>query len=1448
MTRRGRRRLIFLFAVALIAAGSVFALREYRARAQARLEQQARIEGLERWSAGDYEAALAPLARSLTAEVDDREVLVAFADSRRRIPLPGGKHLREAAAAYEQALDIEPDDVETLRRLLGLYGRLGFPFEAVRTAERLLERSPDEVDALASLAALALRGEQEDRIATAVRDRVEPLIAGIGGDEVAAATFTRLGAGEGGDATLLTPPMARAWLVRGMAEALATIDPREPAWAALVLRAMDEGGATGPQLVAEARRWAERAPADLDARFDVLLAQVLLSEGRDEEAVAVATAALDRGAANGRVLSAVVRLLDELGREDDADRAIANARENHPDAAWPVAASIRRAWQRADFGEAESLLAAAGDRGLHGDLEIARWRALVATASGDRDRAAAAIDDLRAAADRTVEQASGDEREAARGRRDVGRAWADVLALRLDDDAPWTELVAAGERAVALAPDDPVLHFLVAEAYRSVGEDGLALRILEEVVERDRAWLVARMELAEVRIALGEPGAALADLLALTAERRLGLEPWRLLVRAWMAEDPRGTRVRLRGPDGTLLSRNDIVTDLAESRPDDARIQGMLARSLRLEGRDDELGILAARLQAREGAAPAVLLAVADELRRSGGARHVDDAVALVDRAESLGGDAAQVAVARAALAGGRGDVDAAIARLERALAAAEGDEARRDLAWRLAAVHVESGLDAGAAIDRLIELRPPAGEMLALLDLEATWRRPEVIAKLREHLDERLGDRSNRLELAEAAELAATTGTAGDAAAARAITIVRGVLDRDPDDVIALRLLAALLLEHVDAASGDAVRHLERLLELRPGDDAARRRLVRLLRVRGELDAARRTATAAAAGGDPAGIELAAELLAAIGDLEDAERRLARLDDAGLLEADGRVRRADLLRRLGRSDPARRTYESVLEDGPDPEALLGLATLVADERGLDAGLDLIDARWRADDGAGRRAARGRLLLASDRAEDAIPELEAAVAAALAADPDDAEVDVDRDLVGARMAAGDFAGAREAAERALERVPGDARLAALRDAAALALGEGDGGAVDPTLRELLRLDRLDPATPPSAADLAAARRLVEDRPLNPATWNTAITLHARAERFDEAIRLARRGAAALPAEPGVADLLVKLLLRTGRGDEARAAALDWRARIAAAPRPADVVLAAIALDDERPDDAITRLLPHRDRIVAASATAPADAMLLLTAAVAAGREDVARDVAARLVAASPPLATPAVRALATTEPERARRLLGSFAAPPFALASGWLEVARRSGDPADADRAAGFANAVAAAEVGPRRHAATLAMIDEAAGRLDDAERRYRDLLDADPDDVVVLNNLAMVLVRAGRSCGEAVRFAERARTLAPDVPGVIDTEVQALVCAGRAERAVEIATAALERTPGLPILRMATAEALLAAGRVAEARQAIDDLAEPEHPSDARRLAELRAALDARAAAGERP
>jgi tetratricopeptide (TPR) repeat protein len=68
------------------------------------------------------------------------------------------------------------------------------------------------------------------------------------------------------------------------------------------------------------------------------------------------------------------------------------------------------------------------------------------------------------------------------------------------------------------------------------------------------------------------------------------------------------------------------------------------------------------------------------------------------------------------------------------------------------------------------------------------------------------------------------------------------------------------------------------------------------------------------------------------------------------------------------------------------------------------------------------------------------------------------------------------------------------------------------------------------------------------------------------------------------------------------------------------------------------------------------------------------------------------------------------------------------------------------------------------AMLSHSTDEIEDAKKRYREILDLDRNAAIAANNLAWILAEEGKDLDEALRLAERAAEAAPDRPEIHDT------------------------------------------------------------------------------------
>jgi putative PEP-CTERM system TPR-repeat lipoprotein len=109
------------------------------------------------------------------------------------------------------------------------------------------------------------------------------------------------------------------------------------------------------------------------------------------------------------------------------------------------------------------------------------------------------------------------------------------------------------------------------------------------------------------------------------------------------------------------------------------------------------------------------------------------------------------------------------------------------------------------------------------------------------------------------------------------------------------------------------------------------------------------------------------------------------------------------------------------------------------------------------------------------------------------------------------------------------------------------------------------------------------------------------------------------------------------------------------------------------------------------------------------------------------------------------------------------------------------------------------------------------AEKQYQIALQAQPDNPVVLNNLAWVTGQLGKN--GAVELAERANKLAPNQPTFLDTLAMLLADRNEFARAIDLQTKAVGLQPSNPGLRLDLAKIYIKAGDRRRAKTELETL-----------------------------
>jgi cellulose synthase operon protein C len=150
-----------------------------------------------------------------------------------------------------------------------------------------------------------------------------------------------------------------------------------------------------------------------------------------------------------------------------------------------------------------------------------------------------------------------------------------------------------------------------------------------------------------------------------------------------------------------------------------------------------------------------------------------------------------------------------------------------------------------------------------------------------------------------------------------------------------------------------------------------------------------------------------------------------------------------------------------------------------------------------------------------------------------------------------------------------------------------------------------------------------------------------------------------------------------------------------------------------------------------------------------------------------------------------------------------------------SGNTPEADKMAANWTREHAKDVAFRMH-----LGDIATARKDypQAAQNYRSALDIQPNNPLVLNNLAWVSGQL--KAPKAIEYAEKANQLAPNQPPFMDTLAMLLADKGETAKAIELLRKALELSPQAGAIQLNLAKVLISTGKKDEARKELDALA----------------------------
>ncbi|MBL9118660.1 MAG: tetratricopeptide repeat protein [Phycisphaerae bacterium] len=1411
---RAKRRLtllgILLGSTVVAGAGSYAGVKWYRARQV----EAARIEGYAKFDAGDYAGALDHLSAYVAKNQNDADALLRLAKCRFEVNTSNRRNYVDAAHFYRAVLGLRPGNVEALNGLMDCYGELGYGPELLQVADDLLRIEPNNVKAIEVRMQLAgYRGAYEEAIAEARK--------------------------------------------------LIVLEPDSYQWRAFALESMRKKGDDLAIRLELLRGWMNEG--EKDGRYRLMLSSLLQESGDMAGAEREAREAANLGMPDSEMLGVLVDLLDLLELPDVVEQAIDKARAGGVPEADLVTMQIKRHWLAGRFEAAKQQLERVEKPDDALAIKLLRWTVLIAETEGDAVASDAAIAKLRA-----LYQASPATAEA-------GILWLDSIQASRDatGDRPFRPSVAMGllQRAIAANPKDTMLLMRAGDVSLRSGETDEAVRSFVKAFEGERRrWIAAGVRSASAYLAVGRTTEAF--LLARELSRRFPSNPSGFFVLAQTCDALAREGRSPSDVDPTLpreATASFILQLLYDKLGKNPVFAPPLIGTLVNDGEFDRARDLGDATIADPKASVEGLLQIAVLLADR---RYGDIPTRAIDAASSRAVDPLDVAIARAKVQIVRGDFSGAKLAMQGAISSATEPASRLRRA-ELFRIQAQAAIAAGDSdlSARLAEvLREGADDLESItfvLEQQATWDDEGLVHAAIARLSELIGETSPRTVLTNAARVLRFKRTVPQDVA-KSIQSVDAILASNGDSTAALVTLARLFSASQPPNLDQAVGYLKKAIELQPGRRDLYPELISHLQTIGNFADASKYLQQymGSAANDPSQSRMAAGLMIQQGQFLSAIPTLDRVARQTNTESD-RVALAEAERRAGRSAEAERAYRLAIE-GDDRSALsaLAYAEFLARAGRLD------DARAMIDEDAARTKpaltpANRAYLKARLELDFGDPALAApAVSEAVALAPNSPGVA----LLAARqkLAAGDAKTALEYARKGLAVTPKDQHLLAFVSSLLLAdpASRADSAqtldqlkAENPALGELLTIVKAcaapDGTVAPGPDQLAALNDLTSKFPGEPSIWTVAIELHVAAGKFEEAIRIARRGMTRLPTEPGPAEFAARLLLQERRTTDAREAARTWRTLAADSPIEPDLLISRIALIGGKPGEAVTTLRPYEERLKRDGLKAPESLGLYAAALLFDGKTEAALEaIKENLVkeAAVPNgerrLLTEWLRAIRTAPTTLAIDALGRSEAVVanddtghVALATEYVALARRKNATQALERARVHLQAISpqaqGAPIVQLLGADLAAIAGDVAGAssiyqgawegipapqreqlmrwagLDESSKQP--LMGARSIALFVSNNQASMLAKAGSDLDTAVTLVERALAMAPEDPSILETKAEVLLARKDLDGARKILTALLAMPSPSPSVRLTLARVELAAGRVEEARRMVD-------------------------------
>lgn len=1347
-----KRRLVFLVVGVVLAAAvlatAVLLLKQRRTR----YFMGQRETGMEAFQKKDYETAINSLAIYIGRYPDDAEAVYTLAQAQSSSDSPDGRHLAISAQLLKRFLDLQPARDDVRRELVLLYSRIGFSTEVIDFSKPLLEKKPDDVPVLVAnaKALIALRDFKRAITLSQQAIKLSPMEV-----EAQAATLELYGY------------LDRKAEILPHAIAILEGHPRDARAELLMMVAcVSLGELSADDKARISQLVARQYPPDAQEK-------VKFPDGTNEQPVNARSVAafFIRQAALHPVpdrffAQYMVWQLDRLRLPSEAADALDHFLKSEVDA--PMRRQlVRRFFELGRFADVEKRLADVKLRNAGVDLEMHAIKAISV-----------------AAMDRKADATQIAEQLAVIPNDRIAHAWSTILKQAVLAKGEPLEVVKATRDALDIQKTNPYLRYYLAEAYASLGERDLAIDSYRQVLAHAPLWPLPLVHLSRLCIEDGQTQLAL-DAARAAAELTFNPVTASNLASIWAAA---------LGKD-EALANSDLQRLLAvvqqavpgEERTLPVHIVALAKSGKRIEAEKALRDALASKPPPSES----LLLKLASASAEAGLGLE-DECYAQVEKQFGVTPDLAFIRAMKLAAAGRLAE---GATLLE---TAAKNASLSQKAPWRLALAHYyERNNDPRSAATWVALADDP--EMKANLNVQRTAIAASSVQSDRAFLLRTIdrirtitGEQAAGWRVARAKVfLAAESPSKADLD--EAAKLLGEVVSAVPSHLESRQLLAAVhsRLGNSDAAidqllaaqklkpqnitlmlelarlyqvKSDVVHareQIDRILNQIKGPDGQpepsrlqidpvrRRQLAAMLMAQGDsLLAAKVIENQAAPSTNPTDILMLAELHRRRNDTAKAEqlyRQALKSPNSAII-----VSAANFFAATGRKPEAERTLAGLsgLSIAPGEKELA-----YAEYYALHGTKEQATEQYRAAVKAGPgNSAAWRALVANHLINGRVDEAFAAASQAAAAIPSDKVFQ-----------------AFQVNTKELKTVAADRPFVPL--ILWILQERGDTNAA----LEAIRIGANATLTnqPPDA--IIAKLRPIADRFPGLAPLQTLLIMRClAADRIPDAVTLAQRSAKAVPASPEIAQLAAEVMATSGDYTQAIAFGKQWRELSLSNPLPADLFIAQMQIRLGNTNAAAESIAPYLQAAIANPDGFRDVVIMQARILLARGQHNEVADLLWPSVSRSADwrkvwfeliVSMGGNAAVATAWLDRVSQIIPQTAIDErIVVAQLWQTFAQRTNDPKFADRARSILNELNARPAKSPELLFSLAIVEQAGGNLDQADKLYRQAIEKRPDFAAAQNNLAMLIATRNGNLAEAVSLASNAVRAMPGAPAFYDT------------------------------------------------------------------------------------